>query len=154
MVSSSSRYAQGSRSVTGPSIALHNPAAIAEGGAIQAIEPRAVQPREKPQPVGARSMQTILERSFPPEAREAEPVEVKPSEKKRFAIGAAARRFAKVVLGIGLVVAFGWTPLRAMLATTSVEAIVNARIDTIRAPIEGIVQAPAEKNANWSATAA
>jgi hypothetical protein len=41
-----------------------------------------------------------------------------------------------------------------MLATTSVEAIVNARIETIRAPIEGIVQAPAETNANWSATAA
>jgi hypothetical protein len=41
-----------------------------------------------------------------------------------------------------------------MLATTSVEAIVNARIETIRAPIEGIVQAPAEKTANWSSTAA
>ena len=41
-----------------------------------------------------------------------------------------------------------------MLATTSVEAIVNARVETIRAPIEGIVQAPAEKNANWSSTAA
>ena len=41
-----------------------------------------------------------------------------------------------------------------MLATTSVEAIVNARIETIRAPIEGIVQAPAEKNTNWSSTEA
>jgi multidrug resistance efflux pump len=41
-----------------------------------------------------------------------------------------------------------------MLATTSVEAIVNARIETIRAPIEGIVQAPSEKTTNWSATTA
>jgi len=154
MVSSSSRYAQGSRSAIGPSIALRNPASIAEGVAIQAIAPRVDQSPEKPQPLGARSMQSILERSFPPNAREAEPVEAKPSEKKRFALGVAVRRFAKVALGIGLVVAFGWTPLRAMLATTSVEAIVNARIETIRAPIEGIVQAPAEKNANWSATAA
>ncbi|HEY6521222.1 MAG TPA: HlyD family secretion protein, partial [Roseiarcus sp.] len=65
-----------------------------------------------------------------------------------------ARRLAKIALGIGLVVAFGWTPLRAMLATTSVEAIVNARIETIRSPIEGIVQAPDAKTANWSSTAA
>ena len=65
--------------------------------------------------------------------------------KKRFVISATARRFLKIALGVGLVVAFGWAPLRAMLATTSVEAIVNARIETIRAPIEGIVQAPGDK---------
>jgi multidrug resistance efflux pump len=110
--------------------------------------------REKPQPVDARSMQSTLERSFLPDAGEAASVEAKSSEKKRFAISVTVRRFLKIALGIGLVVAFGWTPLRAMLATTSVEAIVNARIETIRAPIEGIVQVPAEKNANWSATAA
>ena len=40
-----------------------------------------------------------------------------------------------------------------MLATTSVEAIVNARIETIRSPIEGIVQTPSEKTASWSSTA-
>ena len=99
-------------------------------------------------------MQSTLELSFLPDAREAAPVEPKPSEKKRFALSVAVRRFLKIAVGIALVVAFGWTPLRAMLATTSVEAIVNARIDTIRAPIEGIVQAPAGKNANWSSTAA
>ena len=32
----------------------------------------------------------------------------------------------------------GWGPLRAMLATTSVEALVNARVETIRSPIEGL----------------
>jgi multidrug resistance efflux pump len=133
---------------------LHNPAVTAEGGAIPRIEPRVDQSPEKPQPVGARSMQSILARSFPPDAGEAASVEAKPSEKKRFAISVTVRRFAKIALGVGLVVAFGWTPLRAMLATTSVEAIVNARIETIRAPIEGIVQAPAGKNVNWSSTAA
>jgi biotin carboxyl carrier protein len=133
---------------------LHNPASTAESGAIPGIESRIAQSREKPQPVGARSMQSTLERSFPPDGREAAPVEAKPSENKRFAVSATVRRFLKIAIGIGLVVAFGWTPLRAMLATTSVEAIVNARIETIRAPIEGIVQAPAEKNANWSSTAA
>jgi hypothetical protein len=74
--------------------------------------------------------------------------------RKSFVYGVTARPLAKIALGIGLVVAFGWTPLRAMLATTSVEAIINARIETIRSPIEGIVQAPDEKTANWSSTAA
>jgi hypothetical protein len=154
MASSNSRYAQSSRVPIGPSIALHNPGSAAEGGAIEGIEPRADPMRGKPQRVGARSVQSILERSFPPDAREAEPVDAKPSAKRRFAVSVTVRRLAKVAFGIALVVAFGWTPLRAMLATTSVEAIVNARIETIRAPIEGIVQAPAEKNANWSSTAA
>jgi uncharacterized membrane protein YgaE (UPF0421/DUF939 family) len=105
------------------------------------------------QPVGARTVQTILERSFLPGAEEAA-VEKAPSATKRFVNGVTTRRFLKIALGIGLVITFGWAPLRAMLATTSVEAIVNARIETIRAPIEGIVQTPGEKRANWSATAA
>ncbi len=95
----------------------------------------------------------VLERSFPPGSDDVAVAEA-PSAKKRFVSAVATRRFAKVALGVGLVVAFGWAPLRAMLATTSVEAIVNARIETVRAPIEGIVQASAEKNANWSSTVA
>jgi multidrug resistance efflux pump len=107
----------------------------------------------KQNPIGARSVQTILERSFSPGADELA-VDKAPPAKTSFVSRVTARRLAKIALGIGLVVAFGWTPLRAMLATTSVEAIVNARVETIRAPIEGIVQAPAGKNANWSSTAA
>jgi hypothetical protein len=95
-----------------------------------------------------------LERSFPPDAGETEPVEAKPSAKKLFALSVAVRRFAKIALGIALVVVFGWAPLRAMLATTSVGAIVNARIETIRSPIGGLVQAPAGKNVNWASAAA
>ncbi|HEV7478951.1 MAG TPA: HlyD family efflux transporter periplasmic adaptor subunit, partial [Roseiarcus sp.] len=106
----------------------------------------------KQHPIGARSVQTILERSFLPGA-EKDAVDKAPSATKRFVNAVTTRRFLKIALGIGLVVAFGWAPLRAMLATTSVEAIVNARIETIRAPIEGIVQAPGEKT-NWSSTAA
>jgi multidrug resistance efflux pump len=154
MPSSNLRYAQGPRSAASVSIATPNPTLSAERDiARPAAGPHVDGANAKQHPVGARSVQTILERSFSPGAEEVA-VDKAPSTTKRFVNAVTARRLAKIALGIGLVVAFGWAPLRAMLATTSVEAIVNARIETIRAPIEGIVQAPAEKNANWSSTAA
>ncbi len=154
MPSPNLRYAQGPRSAAGASIATSNPTLSAESDTGRpATDPRVGGAKAKQHPVGARSVQTILERSFAPSADDFAADEA-PSAKKSFVYGATARRLAKIALGIGLVVAFGWTPLRAMLATTSVEAIINARIETIRSPIEGIVQAPGEKTANWSSTAA
>ena len=154
MPSSNLRYAQGPRSAASVSIAAPNPTLSAESDIVRpAAGPHVEGVNAKQHPVGARSVQTILERSFLPGAEEAA-VDKAPSATKRFVNAVTARRFLKIALGIGLVVAFGWAPLRAMLATTSVEAIVNARIETIRAPIEGIVQAPSEKNANWNSTAA
>jgi multidrug resistance efflux pump len=152
MPSTNLKYVEGSRPAAGASIAAPNPTLSAESAKPVAVPhvdaANAIQP-----PPGARSVQTILERSFLPGAEKAA-VEKEPSAAKRFMTAVTTRRFLKIALGIGLVVAFGWAPLRAMLATTSVEAIVNARIDTIRAPIEGIVQAPSDKTANWSATVA
>ena len=154
MPSSNLRYAHGSRSTPDASITTINPAPGAGRDIAEPIGGLRVDATTATQnPIGARSVQTILERSFSPGADEAQ-VEKPPSTTKRFINAVTARRFLKIALGVGLVVAFGWAPLRAMLATTSVEAIVNARIETIRAPIEGIVQAPSEKTTNWSSTAA
>ena len=153
MPSSNLRYAQGPRSAAGASIATPNPALNGESDIARfAADARVDGAKAQQQPVGARSVQTILERSFSPGVDDVAGGEA-PSAKKSFVYGVTARRFLKIAVGIGLVVAFGWAPLRALLATTSVEAIVNARIETIRAPIEGIVQAPAEKTANWSSAA-
>ena len=86
-------------------------------------------------------MQLVLERSFPPGVEEeTERVDARPSGKTSRSYAAAACRSFKIAAGLALVVAFGWAPLRAMLATTSVEAIINARIETIRSPLEGVVQ--------------
>src|SRR5260221_13965706 len=109
MVSSSSRSALGSRSAIGPSIALHDPAATAEGGATLGIEPRVDQSLEKPQQVGAGSLQSVLELRFPPDAREPAPLDAKPSEKKLFAVSDTVRRSWNIAPGIGLGVALGWT---------------------------------------------
>jgi multidrug resistance efflux pump len=60
------------------------------------------------------------------------------------------KRLAKSAIGLALLVAFGWGPLQTMLQVASVEALVNARLVTIRAPIDGqVVIAPTEMT-TWS----
>ena len=53
------------------------------------------------------------------------------------------RRVFKTLLGLAVVAAVGYEPLQRMAQTSSVEAIVNARIITLRSPIEGEVQSGA-----------
>ena len=50
-------------------------------------------------------------------------------------------RLVKVGIGALLVVAVGWLPVRTLLQTTSIEAVINARLITLRAPIEGEIGA-------------
>lgn len=50
-------------------------------------------------------------------------------------------RTAKAVVGLLVLAVVGWMPVSALLQTTSTEAVVNARLITLRAPIEGDVQA-------------
>ena len=58
------------------------------------------------------------------------------------------RRIVKTLLGLALVAAVGYAPLQRIAQTSSVEAIVNARVITLRAPIEGELQAgPAGREA-------
>jgi multidrug resistance efflux pump len=49
------------------------------------------------------------------------------------------RRLVKSLIGLAVVVAVGWIPVRALLETSSTEAVINARLITLRAPIEGQV---------------
>jgi hypothetical protein len=43
----------------------------------------------------------------------------------------------KTLAGLLVLTAVGWMPVRTLLETTSTEAIINARLVTLRAPIEG-----------------
>ena len=98
---------------------------------------------------GARSLHRMLEEQLrrppvpPPDAETTEAVsegaaspQAEPAAKSRIPV-----RFVKVALGIAIVAVFGWMPLRTLLQPTSVEAIVNSRVVTVRAPIEGEVTA-------------
>jgi multidrug resistance efflux pump len=51
------------------------------------------------------------------------------------------RRFMKAAAGIAIVAIFGWLPLKAFLQTSSVEAVVNSSLVTLRSPIDGKVAA-------------
>ncbi|MGK2923184.1 MAG: HlyD family secretion protein [Methyloceanibacter sp.] len=52
-------------------------------------------------------------------------------------------RVVKTLVAFAAVIALGWTPLQRFLQTTSAEATVNARLVTLRAPIDGTVTIPA-----------
>ncbi|WP_342360340.1 HlyD family efflux transporter periplasmic adaptor subunit [Terrarubrum flagellatum] len=63
----------------------------------------------------------------------------------------AVRRPLKIAVALALIAVFGARPLQTLLQAASVEAVVNSRIVTIRAPIDGeIVAAPTDFTA-WSA---
>ncbi|MGY3545134.1 multidrug resistance efflux pump [Bradyrhizobium sp. USDA 4472] len=53
------------------------------------------------------------------------------------------RRGMKIAAGLAIVAVFGWLPLRAMWQNSSVEAVLNSRLVTLRAPIGGRVAAAA-----------
>jgi multidrug resistance efflux pump len=50
-----------------------------------------------------------------------------------------AWRVVKTLVALAAVIALGWTPLQRFLQSTSAEATVNARLVTLRAPIDGKV---------------
>jgi multidrug resistance efflux pump len=49
-------------------------------------------------------------------------------------------RISKTMLSLGIVGAVGFIPLQGLLQTSSVEAVINARVTTLRAPTDGEVQ--------------
>ncbi|MBR0830363.1 HlyD family efflux transporter periplasmic adaptor subunit [Bradyrhizobium manausense] len=49
----------------------------------------------------------------------------------------------KIAVGLAVVAVFGWLPLRAMWESSSVEAVLNSRLVTLRTPIGGRVAATA-----------
>jgi multidrug resistance efflux pump len=56
----------------------------------------------------------------------------------------------KAAIGVGLVVFFGWMPLQTLLVASSVEAVVNSRIVTVRSPIDGAIVATPHDFTTWS----
>jgi hypothetical protein len=51
------------------------------------------------------------------------------------------QRFSKTVLGLGMVAALGAVPVQRLLPSSDVEAVINARVVTLSAQIDGEVQA-------------
>ncbi|WP_234681878.1 HlyD family secretion protein [Bradyrhizobium monzae] len=51
------------------------------------------------------------------------------------------RRGAKIAIGLAIIAVFGWLPLRVIWENSSVEAVLNSRLVTLRTPIGGRVAA-------------
>lgn len=51
------------------------------------------------------------------------------------------RRGVKIAIGLAIIAIFGWLPLRAVWENSSVEAVLNSRLVTLRTPIGGRVSA-------------
>ena len=88
-----------------------------------------------------RSLQRKLHEAFEAEQAEAAkkaksaPAEAKPTAKKTPRLG----RYLKIAAALVLLAEFGWRPIQALLAARSVEAVANAPLSTLRAPLEGQV---------------
>ena len=61
------------------------------------------------------------------------------------------RRVLKIAAGLTIVAVFGWLPLKAIWQTSSVEAVVNARLVTLRSPIDGEVSSKSGRSTASSA---
>jgi multidrug resistance efflux pump len=73
-------------------------------------------------------------------ARSPEPAEAPAEPRAKPKAWRDHRRVVKAAVGLVLLVLLGWMPVRALLQTTSTEAVVNARLISLRAPIEGEIE--------------
>jgi multidrug resistance efflux pump len=82
----------------------------------------------------AQSLRRTLEQRLN-QREEAEAQQVSPQP----APSRAGKRIIKAVAGVMIIAVFGWLPLQALWQISSVEALVNSRLVTLRAPIDGQV---------------
>lgn len=81
----------------------------------------------------AQSLQKTLEQRLRRESSETEDNQ-EPGKNNR-----KLKRLLKAMIGVAVALVFGWVPLQALLQTSSVEAVINSRLVTLRAPIDGRV---------------
>ena len=80
---------------------------------------------------GAKGLQRDLQDRLKPDVEQ--PVSRDSSDRETPARPSSrtARRVLKIAAGVAIVAVFGWMPLKAIWQTSSVEAVVNARIVTL-----------------------
>jgi hypothetical protein len=94
-------------------------------------------------PLDVRDMRRVIEDRIvhpesTPDADQTRPPQDAPSGRPPFNI----KRAAKIAAGALIVAVFGWIPLQTVLQSSSVEAVINSRVVTLRAPIDGEISAP------------
>ena len=99
-------------------------------------------------PEGLSAVETWRKRYAPPpqevppaDEPAADAADATPRPVRSWSMSPFIRRVLKTALGLAIVAIVGYAPLQRLLQTSSVEAVVNARTITLRAPIDGVVQA-------------
>lgn len=95
---------------------------------------------EAPPRQDASALQGLLARQFIQPAEAEEPA-VKPP---RTAPPLTRSRVLKSVAGLTILAFVGWMPLQRLFQVSSVEAVVNAQVVTLRAPVGGVVSEAAD----------
>jgi multidrug resistance efflux pump len=78
-------------------------------------------------------------REHPHDEQQAPPPPIAPPREPGFFDRFKGRQGVKSLIAIAVALALGWFPLQRLLAATSAEATVNARLINLRAPIDGNV---------------
>jgi multidrug resistance efflux pump len=86
---------------------------------------------------GAPALQKMLADEFSPQQTD-EDVPAKPISRLR-PLSQTKSRILKSVAGLVILAMVGWMPLQRLFQVSSVEAVVNAQLVTLRAPINGTV---------------
>jgi multidrug resistance efflux pump len=93
----------------------------------------------------ARARSALLREAFDRPSRkamdDAPAADDEPGVEARTAGRRWAWRLVKAAAGLAIIIIFGWTPAQRFLALSTSEAVVNARLVTLRAPIDGEVAA-------------
>lgn len=100
----------------------------------------------------AAALQSLLDRHFRESEEQVAPVTppvAAPAPPSRW-----RSRVVKSLLGLALAVIAGWMPIQRLFQVSSVEAVVNARLVTVRAPIAGTVSVDAPAGGVGEAIAA
>lgn len=94
-----------------------------------------------PRQLDAAGLQQLLQDSV----HQAPVAEAAPEPRKAASGGwrPVARRSLKTMVALAVAAAVGWQPVSGLLQTSSVEAVVNARLVSLRAPIDGELVASA-----------
>lgn len=92
-----------------------------------------------PEVAGAGALQTMLAKEFGnEEAKESQSPAPTPTRLSK-PLSPMSSRILKTVAGLAILLTVGWMPMQRLFQVSSVEAVVNAQVVTIRAPIGGVI---------------
>jgi multidrug resistance efflux pump len=88
---------------------------------------------------GAGALQTMLAKEFGNEETQEAPAPQPAPSRLSQPLSPLWSRILKTVAGLAILLTVGWMPMQRLFQVSSVEAVVNAQIVTIRAPIGGVI---------------